>query len=236
MAMIVVWAGLLSAIVGLVQGLRSRGRSAALFALTGLLLNSGVLASALGDVSPLIRAVAGRSGGATLVQLNSMPQVFENSVTIFDSKYGFRLELPAGFVKNPSPAPAAMVVHSYIRYADDGSPNIGVNIDRLKGILAPRKGKPSVEELKEFKRGMQKSAPYAVLVRVEQEQWKSHTLDVFLVDMPYQGEMMSLWSVQVPLAGEAIQIHVGGLKEAEDQYRKVLTHILKSLQGNSNWD
>ncbi len=233
-AMIVVWAGFLSAIVGLIKGLRGRGKVAVWCSLIGLLLNGGVITLNFGAVS-FIRSMAGRSSRTTLVQLNSMPQIFSNSVPVFEPRFGFRLELPKGFIKHPNPPPGRNVIHSYIRYSAKGMPEVVVNIMRLHGTLALRKGKPSVEQLEEFKRAMRKSLPHALLVRVEQEQWKSHTLDVFLAEMPSQGEMTSLWSVQVPLAGEAIQIQVGGLKGGEDQYRQVLVHIIKSIQGNSNW-
>ena len=112
-----------------------------------------------------------------------------------------------------------------------GQPNISVNIDRLRGILPPRKDKPSVDEIEKVKKEIRKNSPYAALVKVEQGQWKSRTLDMFLFEMPEKGDMISSWSVKVPLANEAIMIKVSGLKGNEGQYRKVLTYILKSLQG-----
>ena len=234
-ALIAIWAGLLSAIVGLIRGLGSFSIRAILYALTGLLLNAGLLALACG-VMPGFKGPAEHPSKTTLLQLNSMPQVFENSIAVFNQRYGFRLELPAGFVNNPDSASATKAIHSFVRYDNNGRPNVFVNIERLRKILAPRNDKPSVEQLEEFKRVMRKSSPYAVLDKIEQEQWKSHTLDVFLVEMPDKGEMISLWIVQVPLSGEAIQIQVSGLKGGEGQYRQVLRQILKSLQGNSNWD
>jgi hypothetical protein len=235
-AMVLAWAGLLSAVVGLIQGLRGRGINVVLFALAGLLLNGGILSPVFGVELPIVWGVAGRSNPVALVQLNSLPQVFENSETVIDSRFGFRLELPAGFVKNPNPAASSRTIQSYVRGPKNGSPNISVNIDRLREILPPRKDKPSVDEIEKFKTEIRKSSPYAVLTKIEQEHWKSHTLDVFLVEMPENGDMINSWCVNVPLAGEAVTIKVSGLKGAEDQYRKLLTYILKSLHGDSNWD
>jgi hypothetical protein len=233
--MAILWVGLLSAITGLIQGIRIRGKGTVWCALAGLILNAGVLSLAFIDI-PAFAVIAGRSGRATLVQLNAIPQVFRDSFPIFDPDYGFRLELPKGFVKNPAGKPAPMVIHSYVRYDAGGAPHIMVNISRLRGILAPKNGKLSTRQLEEFKQGLRKNTPNAVLLKVEQEQWKSHTLDVFLIEMPHQGQTMRVWSVHVPLAGEAIQIQVGGTMDVEDQCRQVLVHLLKSLQGNSNWD
>ncbi len=235
-AMILAWAGLLSAIVGLVQGLRDRSVNVVLFALAGLLLNGGILSPVFGVELPIVWGVAGRSNPATLVQLNSHPQVFENSETVIDSRFGFRLELPAGFVKNLNSAPSSRTIQSYVRNAENGSPETSVNIDRLRDILPPRKDKLSVDEIEKFKTKIRKSSPYAALTKIEQGQWKSHTLDVFLVEMPEKGDMISTWCVNVPLAGEAVMVRVSGLKGAEGQYHKVLMYILKSLQGDSNWD
>jgi hypothetical protein len=207
-----------------------------LFSLAGLLLNSGILSPVFGVELPIVWGVAGRSNPVALVQLNSLPQVFENSETVIDSKFGFRLELPAGFVKNPNQAPSSRTIHSYVRSAENGSPKTSVNIDRLREILPPRKDKPSVDEIEKFKKEIRKSLPYAVISKVEQRQWKTHTLDMFLVEMPEKSDMISSWCVSVPLAGEAVTIKVSGLKGDEDQYRKVLMYILKSLQGDSNWD
>jgi hypothetical protein len=235
-AMILIWAGLLSAIVGLVHGIRGRGVNVTLYALTGFLLNGCILASAFGIELPFIQGVAGRSDKIAALQLNAIPQVYENSVTVIDSKHGFRFELPAGFVKNLNPATSSQTIKSFVRYAENGSPIISVNIDRLRGIMPPRKDKPSVDEIEVAKKEIRKSSPYAVLAKVEQGQWKSCTLDIFLFEMPDKGDMISSWSVKVPLANEAILIKVSGLKGNEGQYRKVLAYILKSLQGASNWD
>jgi hypothetical protein len=234
--MILVWAGLLSGIVGFFYGLRGHNINTVLPALTGLLLNSCVLISAFGVELPFFGGVAGRSNGNALLKLNAIPQVFENSVTVIDPKLGFRFELSAGFTKNPNPASSSRTIQSYVRFADNGSPNISVNIDRLRGIMPPKKDKPSVDEREIVKEEIRKSSPYAVLAKVEQGQWKSHTLDVFLFEMPENGDMISSWCAKVPLADEAIMIKVSGLKGDEGQYRKVLTHILKSLQISSDED
>jgi hypothetical protein len=234
---VVVCAGLLFAALGFIQGLWGRGKCVILFALTGLLLNGGVFTLVFRpDYSIFVHQfMKGRSGRATLVQLNCMPQVFKGSFTVFDPQYGFRLELPEGFVKNKDSAPARGTIHSYIRHGSGNKPDTIVNIKRLYITLLPRKGKPSVDELENFKREKRKSFPHAVLVRVEQEQWKTHTLDMFLAEMPVGGEMQSEWSVQIPLAGEAVRLEVSGLKGYEDQYREVIIYILKSLQANSSW-
>jgi hypothetical protein len=82
--MVLAWAGLLSGFVGLVYGLRGRGINVVLFSLAGLLLNSGILSPVFGVELPIVWGVAGRSNPVVLVQLNSLPQVFENSETVID--------------------------------------------------------------------------------------------------------------------------------------------------------
>jgi hypothetical protein len=234
--MVLVWAGLLSAIVGFFHGLKGRNINTALSALTGLLFNGFVLISAFGVEFSFFGGIAGRSNDNALLKLNTIPQVFENSVTVIDPKLGFRFELPAGFTKNPNPAPSSRTIQSYVRFADNGSAHISVNIDRLRGIMPLNKAKPFVGEQEIVKEEIRKSSPYAVLVKAEQTQWKYRTLDTFLFEMPENGNMISLWYAKVPLANETIIIKVSGPKGDESQYRKVLTHILKSLRTASDED
>ena len=59
--MTLVWAGLLSAIVGFFHGLRGRNINTVLFAITGFLLNGCVLASAFGVELQFFGGAAGRS-------------------------------------------------------------------------------------------------------------------------------------------------------------------------------
>jgi hypothetical protein len=235
-AMVLAWAGLLSAFAGLLRGLWGRGIIVIFIAIAGLLLNAGILAPVFGVDLPIFWGVAGRSNPVTLVQLNSHPQVFENSQTVIDPKFGFRFELPVGFIKNPNHAPASRTIHSFVLASKNEPVKITVAIDRLRETLPPRKDKPSVDDIEKFKKEIHKSSPYAVLAGIEQTHWKSLTLDLFLVETPEKGDMVSAWCVNVPLAKEAIMINVAGLKGAENQYRNVLDYILKSLQGDSNWD
>jgi hypothetical protein len=200
-----------------------------------LVLNGGIFALAFLFV-PAVKGLAGHAGRANLTQLNSMQQVHQNSITVFDPRFGFRFELPPGFVKNPNPPPASQVIHSYIRLAPSGAPETVVIINRLYAPMKPEMLKPSPKDLEDFKKGLLVSAPNALLAETTGEKWKSHKLCVFLTEMPLKGEMISSWSTQVPLAGEAIQVQVVGPKDAQDRSRQVLKYILGSLQGNSNLD
>ncbi|MBN2019545.1 MAG: hypothetical protein JW749_04905 [Sedimentisphaerales bacterium] len=234
-AFIAVWAGFLFALVGLIRGIGGIVIRSILYSMFGILFNVGLVAMAFGVV-PGVKGTIGSPGKVTMLQLNSIPQVFEDSITIFNPKFGFRLELPRGFVDNPDSTSAGKAINSFVRYDNEGKPNIIINIERLRRIMAPRKGKPSVDEVEKFKLAIQKTWPYAVVDKVEEEQWKTHTLDAFMLEAPDKGKMISMWIVQVPLADEAIQIQVGGPFDGQAQYLKVLRQILKSLQGVSNWD
>jgi hypothetical protein len=234
-AMVVVLAGLISAIIGLTQGIRNNVKFVTGCSIMGLLLNGGIFALAFLFV-PAVKGLAGHAGRATLSQLNSMQQVHWNSITVFDPRFGFRFELPPGFVKNPNPPPASQVIHSYVRLASSGAPETVVIITRLYAPMKPQMLKPSPKDLEEFKKGLCVSAPNALLAKTTGEKWKSHKLCVFLTEMPLKGEMISSWSTQVPLAGEAIQVQVVSPQDARDRSRQVLKYILGSLQGNSNLD
>jgi len=235
-ALVLAWAGLLSAFSGIVRGLWGRGITVVLIAFMGLLLNAGILAPVIGVELPIFGGVAGRSNPVTLVQLNSLPQVFENSETVIDSKFDFRLELPAGFVKNPDPVSSPKIIHSYVRGDEKGLPAVTVTIERLHEVLPLRKNTLVVEDLEKFKTEIRKIQPYAAITKIEQGHWKSHSLNLYLVETPEKGDMICTWCVNVPLAGEAISIKVGGLKGSEEQNRRILAYMLKSLRGTSNWD
>jgi len=235
-AMVLIWAGLLAAIISLVNALRYKGINTALYAITAFLLNSCILASAFGIELPFIYGVAGRSDKIALLQLNAAPQVYDNSVTVIDAKRGFRFELPAGFIENQGPKPSAMTIHSYLKESEKKLPKINVNIERLRRILPANKSNVSADELGFIKKEIQKISPYAVFTRTEHGQWNSHKVGVYLFEMPEKGEMISTWITKISSPKESILIKVSGIKGSEGQYRQTLTYILKTFRGTSKWD
>jgi hypothetical protein len=221
--------GLVMAVIALI-GMRKHGKKGILgYAVAGLLINGLVIAGTI-TLIPALTKVKKAVSGYSVKQLESMPDVFPGSIRIIDDKRGFRFELPQGFKEFDSSTASPLNIYSYLMVIKDGS-NISVQVQHLNGILKNEK-----LDKKQATDSMLKVLPQGSHIEFSEENWKSYTLESFCTEMAFSTGKGVVWTVQVPLAREAIQISVGTSLQNKDEARKVLKQVLESLKGKSNWD
>lgn len=224
----VICAGFVLAIIALVGSLQHGHKAVACVAGTGLGINGVCLLGFMMLIPALAHVARIRDAGYTLGQMESMPQVVPASRVVCNEAIGFRIEIPDGFTDNPQPQPAHML-YAFL-HVGAGEPTTAINIERLGGTIRPG---PVTSE---FYEGLRRSLPPDAQVQQEKMPWKTHQLDVFGLEFSLSEGAVCTWSVQVPLAREAIQINVGGPMAAREECRALLRTLLTGLQGLSNWD
>ena len=224
----VILAGLVVAIVTLVACLRQGRKGLAGLAAAGLGINGVLLLGFVILIPALGRVAHKRNAGYTLAQMQAMPRVIPGSREILNEAIGFRMEIPRGFLDNPAPAPPH-VLYSFL-YADPNGSRLCVNVERLGGHIAKGPLTP------EFYAGLRHNIPPDAKIEQAVVSWKTHQLDAIRMQYSMGGRLICTWCVQVPLAREAIQIGVGGLADASEEYRRLLDQLLTGLAGISNWD
>jgi hypothetical protein len=221
-------AGFLVAIAALSASLRQGRKGSAGLAGAGVGINGLFLLGLVLLIPALSRVAQMRNAGYTLEQMQAMPRVIPDSREILNEDIGFRLEVPGDFMDNPQPLPPH-VLYSFL-HADANGLALCVNVERLGGQITKAPLTP------EFYAGLRRSVPPDAEVEQAAVPWKTHQLDAFRVQYPMGGRLMCAWSVQVPLAKEAIQIGVGGQAGTSEEYRRLLEQLLTGLAGISNWD
>jgi hypothetical protein len=225
-------AGFILAIVAL-RGIRVHGREGIRRpAIAGLVVNGVlillniaafiILLPALTKVARVVNA------GYTRAEMEEMPRVIPDSRVVLNEAIGFRIEIPGDFLDNTETLPPDML-YSFLRTNADGT-NMVINIECLRGTL-------SKEPLgREALAAMRGQLPPGGEVGPITVQWKTHWLTGFAVRLPMNDMQCCSYSVQVPLAREAIQINVGGPADSGQRCYELLTYVLTGLNGLSNWD
>jgi hypothetical protein len=210
---------------------RKQGRKGILgHAVTGAVLNGVLITSAIFLIPALKRTPEINIPAYSEAQLRSMPNIIENSTKVIDTFIGFRLEIPKGFESNPSGSNVHNVLYSYVKFQPGGSANISINIGRLGGTISKEPTSPRDIEK------MRKKLPKASTIEVVQKSWQGYPVEAFISRIPLGGTTLTTWSVQIPLAREAIQIHIAGPTETKEECQSILDQLLSSLKGKSNWD
>ena len=217
--------GAVLAITAFVGSLRQSRNASLCIAGAGLGLNSLLLLGLI-TLVPVVGSV--QNAGYTVEQMRAMPRVIPGSRMILNEDLGFRVEIPGGFMDNRAPQPPRML-YSFL-HADANGVDLCVSIERLGGRVAKGPLGP------EFYEGLRRSVPPDAQIEQAAVFWRTHQLDAFRVQYSMGGRVLSAWTVQVPLAREAIQIGVGGRPEASEESRKLLEQLLTGLEGISNWD
>jgi hypothetical protein len=110
----------------------------------------------------------------------------------------------------------------------DGTPII-VSIDKLGGTLDRTRYK--AEDLVPSKFHFPPDARLAL----EEATWKAFTLDALRVALPKDGQNLTVFVSQVPLAPEAIQVTVVAFPAHEAEARAVFHSVVASVEGKSSW-
>jgi hypothetical protein len=226
---VLILAGSVLAVVGLVRA-RRRGRAETIvLAVIGLGVNGlGLSLGCAGLLPVLARAAWMRNPGYTREEMRAMPRVIPGSRVILNEDLGFRLEVPRGFPKNQAPQPR------HVLYSFGGPDPQGmmmwVDIVRLGARI------DSVSPGPEYYDSLRGRLPPEARFEPTRVSWKTHELVVFRVPSMMGGRDWCTWGVQVPLAREAIQVTVSGQPQSGAECQKLLARLLTGLQGLSNWD
>lgn len=162
----------------------------------------------------------------TLEELEAMPDVRKDGHRIINAELGFRIELPSDYIAMESAGGEVDTIYSYAKQAYGGV--IAINIDRMHGTIGPEKMPES-----EFQQ-LRQQLPAGSQVEKISVLWNTHELEGF--KMVLTGKMEgTFYSVQIPLAGEAIQINVGGSNMFAQKYPGLLKQLLASLKGKTDW-
>jgi hypothetical protein len=204
--------------------IKTYGRQGILvFAVFGLLINGLLIAGTVQKAR--VNSTRPRVPPYTLAQMNNMLPVLENSLAIVDEDFGFRFELPAGFVENPQGKAMPNVIHAFILRSTNG--NRVVVINRLGSLLEPGIP-PSVLMEKQ-----EEQLPPGSRVEAFSANWGAYEIPG--VKVLLQGEQRVL-EVQLPLATEAVQLNIGGPETLKDDMHGLLNDILRSFRARSSWE
>ena len=224
---LLILAGLALGGIALRDALRGEGKGIVRGAYAGLAVN-GLCLLGFVVLLPALRHVAlAHSGRLTTEQMAQLPDILPESRAILDEGLGFRMEVPRDFVDNLE-AQTGNMLHSFVCLGPV-NPGLVINVERLGGQLA--RGRID----REFYAALRMTLPADAYIERATMPWKGHQLDVFGMHFSMDGREVCAWSVQVPLAKEAIQISVAGPARSNAACRKLLGMVLSGVQGISNW-
>lgn len=166
--------------------------------------------------------------GYTQEQMEKMPEVIPGSTKIIDNTIGFRIEIPQGFEPFLAAESSTKTMYSYRMLQTDGSA-VAVGIMRLKCKIGQVALGPEALE------SIRMASPEGAKISASKQRWGDYTVDVIRTEMDKQGQKVVALVVQIPLAREAIQIYIVGSLQYERQCLDLLSDLLKSLKGKSNW-
>lgn len=143
---------------------------------------------------------------------------------IKNEELNFSFQIPKGFADFPNGKKIGQdVIYSYVKGdITDQEPDIVIIIERLKGTL-PQKllGR--------------KAIPTGADIDYELYNWKQFKLECFVIKEKFGAIVSRTRNIQIPLKKEAIQLKVSGLASKDEELKSIVTHILKTLNGPSNW-
>jgi hypothetical protein len=198
------------------------------YACSGIVLNGIILGACVLLFFAVRRVAEVFNAGYTVEEMRSMSEVVPNSYKILNDAIGFRCELPEGFQENPEGAQSEAILYSLIKLRDDGAV-FAVNIERLGGRI----GKESIQP--EHFGVLKQMLPPGAKVEKFQAPWKDYMLDGFSMTYEVNKLPMATYTIQVPLAREAIQVNAAAPADHSSECRELLHGILRSLRGISNW-
>jgi hypothetical protein len=139
---------------------------------------------------------------------------------IDDTKFGFKLTLPDRFVPDPAKV-GGDTIYAYTRPANGARPALWIMVERMRGVIGQEKLGPP--------------PPGGPAVSISTEKWKTFDLQVMHTSASINGLEIVAITTQVPLAGEAIQLTLGGPATEEAELQTINRSLLASLDGRSNW-
>lgn len=138
-----------------------------------------------------------------------------------NSSLGYRFRLPDGFIAFPAGKSQPDVVDCWTELMPPSSGGaLILCVQRMRGTLGrerlARKDLPAQIQLTTFT-------------------WKGLEIDGLRTDTVQAGMPVVIYAAQVPLKPEAIQLIVAGPSSQQPRAEAILTSILASLEGETNW-
>ena len=140
---------------------------------------------------------------------------------VANADLGYRFTLPDGFGPFPEGRSQQDVVDCWteVTPASPGGALV-LCVQRMRGTLAHDRLKPE-------------DAPASTQLRTFT--WKGFDLDGIRSDTAQGGMPVVILATQVPLRREAIQLIVAGPRDQAQRAEAIMTSILGSLEGETNW-
>jgi hypothetical protein len=142
-------------------------------------------------------------------------------VDVADRELGFTLRLPEGFQDFPAGRAQGRAAYSYLRGAGTDR-QIMVSISGLRGAL------PREIPLPE-------SYPGGELSTFEVRWKREFKVPVVQIRQQVRDISMTVMTVQIPISPRALKVEVAGGATNEEEMRAILTSIVSSLDGKTNW-
>lgn len=195
-------------------GIRRYGRKGILVpAVAGILVNLFLVVAAL---IPFLRLM-NRSRLEPVVHIPA-------AQVLRDDRLRFSIDIPEGFRAYPEGKVASTIEHAYVKGVLGGGEALSViNIERLDGVIP--KGKPLGPE----------NLPRGFKGEVARRNWRGLAVDTLITTHEQAGLHIVVFTVQVPLRPMAIQLNVGGPASKREESERLVTQLLASLDGETNW-
>ena len=145
-----------------------------------------------------------------------------NGEELTDSGFGFRATIPDGYRTIPIGAEEPDFLYRFVEESPEAANTLVIQFQRMRGTI-PVGDRLAPDETVLGDQGN------GISISLESFQWRGTTMDVFRTVSPLpDGSNMIMRGIQFPLAGEAIQLQVGGVESREQEAR----HLFESVAGS----
>jgi hypothetical protein len=141
--------------------------------------------------------------------------------TAGNSQLGYRLTVPEDFIRITEliPLPGRDIVDCWGGEASGGS-NLILCVERMHAELSP-------QHLRQ--------ADLAPAQQLTSMKWKDYDIDAIRTDTMLGSVAAVIYTARVPLRREAVRVLVTARKDRSDEAYQILTQVVGSLEGESNW-
>ncbi|MCW1912556.1 hypothetical protein OJ996_03155 [Luteolibacter sp. GHJ8] len=156
-----------------------------------------------------------------LVALVLMVASFARALEVDDPKYGFRLTVPDDFTPLDIDPKEKEAIYQFVRPSEEPGQSVTViHIEALGGtIKVGSRNDPSKFQ-----------APSGMEIQHSEFEWRGHKMDLLYITTPTpEGGRMGVYTLQIPLAHEAIQLQVGGPVEKKSDVRALFDKTAASF-------
>jgi hypothetical protein len=167
--------------------------------------------------------------GLLLLAILALAPAARADVVVTREHPRFTLTLPDGWVEQK--APPGLLCALADGDPSDGKPHVFVNVERLGGLL----GRGDNIDLDEAGKAVEHILPGATMKSVMRLSWRSANVFVIVLRAGTPAKETLIYSARLPLAGEAVQLNVGGPAGDESKLASVLAIALSGFDGPVEW-